>query len=165
MNIPYDVFIDAFLGKVTEYNFLRLGDYDRNHTVDGYMKRAIAAFRHVCKYDFVNTGDDNLREFIIKTDREDPDGEIQRRLDEELTEDLDEIVDIVSEGMLVQWMKPYFFQSDNYENLVSTRDFTLHSPSELLYRITNAYHEVKKDFTNMIKEYSYNHGDLSGLAL
>lgn len=165
MDIPYDVFTGAFLGKVTEYDFLRLEDYDRNNTVDGYMKRAIAAFRHVCKYDFTTTGDDNVREFSIKIDRDDPTGELQRKLDEELSEDLDEIVDIVTEGMLVQWMKPYFFRADNLENVLNTADFSAYSPAELLYRITNAYHEVKRDFANRIKEYSYDHGDLSGLAI
>lgn len=165
MNVPYDVFAGAFLGKVTEYDFLRLDSYDRNQTVDGYMKRAIAAFRHVCKYDFTSTADDNIREFIIKTDADDPDGEIQKRLDDELSEDLDEIVDIVSEGMLVQWMKPYFCRADNLENVLNTADFSAYSPAELLYRITNAYNEAKRDFRNMIKEYSYNHGDLSDLSL
>ena len=33
----------------------------------------------------------------------------------------------------------------------------------LLYRITEAYRTVKKDFSNMMKEYSYNHGDLTEL--
>ena len=165
MNVPYDVFAGAFLGKVTEYDFLRLDDYDRNKTVDGYMKRAIAAFKHVCKYDLTNTADDNVREFIIKTDRDDPDGELQKRLDKELEEDLDEIVDIVSEGMLVQWMKPYFFRADNLENVLNTADFSAYSPAELLYRITSAYNEAKRDFRKMVREYSYNHGDLSNLAL
>lgn len=165
MNISYDAFTGAFLGKVKEYDFLKLDPYDRNNTVDGYMKRAIAAFRHVCKYDFTTTADDNIREFVMKTDRDDPDGELQRRFDEELEEELDEIIDIVSEGMLVQWMKPYYYQADNLENCLNTADFSSYSPAELLYRITNAYNQSKRDFRNMIKEYSYNHGDLGDLAL
>lgn len=165
MNVPYDIFAGAFLGKVTEYDFLRVDDYDRTKTVDGYMKRAIAAFRHVCKFDFTNTADDNIREFIIEPTQDDPDGELQRRLDEELNEDLDEIVDIVSDGMLVQWMKPYFFRADNLENVLNTADFSAYSPAELLYRITNAYHEAGRGFKNRIKEYSYDHGDLSNLAI
>lgn len=165
MNIPYDVFTEAFLGKVTEYSFIRLDVYDRNKTIDGYMKRAIAEFRHVCKYDLINTADDNVREFIIKTDMDDPDGELQNRLDKELEEDLGEIIDIVSEGMLVQWMKPYFYRAENLENVLNTKDFSAYSPAELLYRITNAYNQSKRDFTNMVREYSYNHGDLSDLSI
>lgn len=148
MSISYDVFTSAFLGKVTEYDFLRLDDYDRNSTVDGYMKRACAEFNKVCKYDLTKR-DDAVREFSA-----------------EIPEDeLDEIVDIVSEGMLVQWFKPYFYRADNLINVLNTPDFYAYSPAELLYRITNAYHEAKRDFSNMIKEYSYNHGDLSDLSL
>jgi len=148
MSISYNLFRDAFLDKVTEYDFLRFDDYDRNSTVDGYMKRACAQFNRICKYDLIN-GDDVLRELIATI----PEDEI------------DEIVDIVSEGMLVQWMKPYFYRADNLENVLNTADFSQYSPAELLYRITNAYTAAKRDFKNMIKDYSYNHGDLGDLSL
>jgi len=148
MSVSYNLFTAAFLGKVTEYDFIKLDDYDRNSVVDGYMKRACAQFNKICKYDLV-TGDDALREFQTTI----PDDEI------------DEIVDIVSEGMMVQWMKPYFYRADNLENVLNTSDFSQYSPAELLYRITNAYNTSKRDFTNMMREYSYNHGDLSDLSL
>lgn len=148
MSVSYDVFTGPFLSKVTEYNFIQLDPYDRNRTVDGYMHRACAQFNHVCQYD-LSSFDDNVREFLI---------DIQE-------EDLDEIADIVSEGMLVQWFKPYYYRADNLENILNTSDFSSYSPAELLYRITEAYNTAKKDFNNMMKEYSYNHGDLSDLSL
>lgn len=148
MSVPYDVFVNAFLHKVTEYDFLRLDPYDRTTVVDGYMKRACAQFNSVCKYDLAN-GDDAVREFPITI----PDDEI------------DEIADIVSEGMLVQWMKPYVYRADNLENILNTADFNAYSPAELLYRITNAYSMAKRDFLNMVRAYSYDHGDLSDLSL
>ena len=100
-------------------------------------------------YDLTTTADDMVREF--DTDIE--------------AEDLDEIVEIVSEGMLVQWMKPYTYKQENLESVLNTRDFTTYSPSELLLRISATYAAVRKDFTNMMREYSYNHGDLSSLHL
>ena len=149
MSVPYDKFTGAFLSKISEYEFVNLRDFERNSIVDSYMKRAIAAFRKICKYDLSTTGDDIIREFDVEID----DG------------DLDEIVDIVSEGMLVQWMKPYTYKQDNLENVLNTKDFTSYSPSELLMQISNAYSAAQKDFTNMMREYSYNHGDLSDLHL
>lgn len=149
MSVPYDKFTGAFLSKISEYEFVNLRDFERNGIVDSYMKRAIAAFRRICKYDLSTTGDDIIREFNVEID----DG------------DLDEIVDIVSEGMLVQWMKPYTYKQDNLENVLNTKDFTTYSPSELLMRISNAYAAAQKDFTNMMREYSYNHGDLTDLHL
>ena len=79
--------------------------------------------------------------------------------------DLTEIADIVSEGMVSQWLKPYVNKQENLENVLNTKDFTTYSPAELLMRVGNAYAKVQKDYTNMIREYSYNHGDLSDLHL
>ena len=149
MSVPYDVFTDAFLSKITEYDFVNMRDFERNGLIDGYMKRAIASFRKICKYDLSTTGDDIIREFDVDI----PD------------EDLDEIADIVSEGMLVQWMKPFTYRQESLESVLNTRDFTTYSPAELLMRIGNAYKAAQKDFTNMMREYSYNHGDLTDLHL
>lgn len=148
MGVPYDVFSGAFLGKITERNFPQ----DRHLTmkiVDGYMKRAIAQFKHICLYDLSTTGDDVVREFKVSIE----------------SGDLEELADIISEGMLVQWMKPYVNRSDSYENLLSTRDYTVHSPSELIKAMRADYTDTRRAFMNMMREYSYNHGDLTELHL
>ena len=51
------------------------------------------------------------------------------------------------------------------ENSLNTADFTTYSTAELLLRVGNAYAKAQKDYTQMIREYSYNHGDLSELHL
>ena len=148
MSVPYNLFTGAFLGKVTEYDFINLDEYDRNNMVDGYMKRACSQFDKICKYDLTDR-DDIIRQFNIDI----PDDEI------------DEILDIVSEGMLVQWMKPYVFKQDNLVQLLNTRDFTAYSPAELFRQVNSAYNSVSKRFVSMMREYSYNHGDLTDLHL
>lgn len=148
MSVSYDVFSGAFLAKVTEYDF-PIRDYDRNQMIDGYMKRAIAEFKNICEYDLSATGDDKIREFDVDVS----DG------------DLDELADIISEGMLVQWMKPYIYKQENLENVLNTRDFSTYSPAELLLRIRDAYNGARRHFTVMMREYSYNHGDLTDLHL
>lgn len=148
MSVSYDVFTDAFLNKVTEYDF-PIRDYDRNHVIDGYMKRAISEFRDVCMYDLSTTADDMIREFDIDI----KDG------------DIDELADIISEGMLVQWMKPYIYRQENLENVLNTRDFSSYSPAELLFRIKEAYDGVRRHFVVMVRDYSYTHGDLTSLHL
>ena len=80
-------------------------------------------------------------------------------------EDIGEIVDIVSEGMVVQWLKPYVYRQELLENALNTRDFTTYSPAELLKQVRSAYNGVQKDYTQMIREYSYNHGHLTDLHL
>ena len=147
MSISYDVFGGAFLSKVTEYDF-PLKDYQRNGAIDGYMKRAIVGFQKVCKYNLTSTTDDAVREFDIEIDRM----------------DVDELAEIISEGMLIQWMKPYVYRQENLENILNTRDFTSYSPAELLLRIKDTYSMTQRNFTNMIREYSYDHGDLTSLS-
>lgn len=149
MSVPYDLFTEAFLSKISEFDFIQLKEENRTAIVDGYMKRAIAAFRKNCKYDFQTTGDNMMREFTVDV----------------LDEDIDELADIISEGMVVQWLKPYVYKQENLENALNTKDYVTYSPAELLMRIGNAYNKAQKDYTQMIREYSFNHGNLSDLHL
>lgn len=148
MSVSYDVFTQAFLRKVIEYDFLKLDQYDRDMTVNGYMKSACAQFSHVCKHKLTN-GDDIIREFPVDV----PEDEI------------DEIADIVSEGMVVEWLKPYVYRAENLENVLNTSDFTAYSPAELIYRLNNTFEAARKNFKNRVRAYSYNHGELDDLWL
>lgn len=149
MSISYDAFTGAFLSKISEFEFVNLSDDNRQSIVDGFLNRAITAFKKNCKYDLSSAKNDEGR--TIDLDFSD--------------EDVDELVDIISEGMVVQWLKPYVYQQELLQNLLNTNDFTTYSPAELLLRVGNAYTKAQKDYTQMIREYSYNHNDLSELHL
>ena len=149
MSVPYDVFVDSFLAKISEYSFLSLEESDRIAMVDGFMKRALSGFHKNCQYDLFTTGNDDIRMFEVDIPEE----------------DLIELADIVSEGMVVQWLKPYVNKQEILENVLNTKDFTTYSPAELLLRVGNAYAKAQKDYRDMIREYSYNHGDLSDLHI
>lgn len=148
MSISYDAITHAFLSKITEFEFLQIPEEDRTSIIDGYMKRAITAFKNVCQYD-LSLCDDVLREFTDDFDQA----------------DIDELLDIISEGMVVQWLKPYLYKQELLENALNTADFTTYSPAELLMRVGNAYEKAQKDYTQLVREYSYNHEDLSELHI
>lgn len=151
MSVPYDVFAAAFLSKITEFDLLSLDDASRTEIVDKYMHTAVSNsnFKKVSGFNFATTKDDENRVFDLEipADR------------------IDEIVDIVSEGMVVQWLKPYVYKQELLENVLNTKDFSTYSPAELLLRVGNAYAKAQKDYLNMIREYSFNHGDLTDLHL
>lgn len=149
MSVSYDIFTDAFLSKVSEYDFLTLDETARQEIIDGYLKRAVNKFRKNCKYDLVSASDSENRIFDVDIP----------------SEDIDEIVDIVSEGMIVQWLKPFVNRQELLENCLNTRDFTTYSPAELLMRVGNAYTNANKEFIQAIREYSYNHSDLGELHI
>lgn len=151
MSVPYELFTNAFLSKITEFDLLELDDDVRTEIIDGYMYIAMSNsnFKKVCKYDFSANKNEEERVFNVSV----PD------------ELIDEIADIVSEGMVVQWLKPYVYKQELLENAINTKDFTTYSPAELLNRIKDTYTKAQKDYLNMIREYSYNHGDLTDLHL
>ena len=149
MSISYDYFVDAFLNKIAEFDLAGLSEDYRSEIVDGYMKRAISNFRKNCKYDLISTQDDDLRQINVDVSED----------------DMDELAEIISEGMVVQWLKPYVYKQENLESVMNTRDFTMYSPAELLLRVGGAYKQAKRDYTQMIREYSYNHGDLTDLHI
>lgn len=148
MGISYDAIVGAFLQKITEFQFVQLPEENRTEIVDGYMKRAVSSFKRICTYDLTLINE-TTREFS----------------DEFEEEDVDEIIDIISEGMVVQWLKPYVYKQELLENALNTRDFTTYSLAELLRRVGDAYTKAQKDYTQMVREYSYNHGDLTVLHL
>ena len=128
MSVSYDVFIGSFLEKITERDLLSLEKSQRDSIVTGYMKRAISGFKKICQYDLSTTSDDETREFDVDIPEE----------------DLIEISDIISEGMIVQWLKPYVYRQELLENAIDTQDFTTYSPAELLLRVGNAYADAKR---------------------
>jgi len=149
MNVSYDRFTEAFLAKITEYEFLKLSEEGRQALVDGYMKRACASFSDVCVYN-ITGGNDEDREFVF-------DGATKN--------DVEEIVDIISDGMVTQWLRQHLYKQENLSITMNTADFTHYSPAELTYRITNAYKLTRQNFINAMREYSFRHGDLTRLHI
>ena len=149
MGISYDVFAGSFLSKISEYSFLKLDDGDRTELVDGYMKRAISEFNHICEYDLLSAMSSTERTFTLEI----PEKEVT------------ELADIISDGMIVQWLKPYLYHQDILQNVLNTKDFTTYSPAELLLRVGNAYRSAQKDYLQKIREYSYSHGDIGSLHI
>ena len=142
---PYKAFIDTFLDKISDYKLLNYEDYLVDELAVGYMKRVCTKFDKICQAD-LSQQDDN--EYAFLSDEID-----------------DEIIDIVTDGMVVEWLRQHVNNSDNLENILNTKDFTMYSSKNLLAEIKSLYQDEQKAFTNSMREYSYNPGDLSNLHL
>ena len=79
MSVPYDIFVGAFLEKITEYELGFLATDDRDEIVHGYMKRSIAGFKKNCKYNLVSSRVDELGEFNVDIPSDDLDEPSLRR--------------------------------------------------------------------------------------
>ena len=149
MSISYDSFTGAFLSKITEYDLLQIAPEVQSEIVAGYMKRAISEFQHFCDINLPIAEDDVSGEYTVDV----PVGQE------------DEIVNIISEGMVVQWLKRYVYHQELLENTLNTRDYTNYSAANLLYRVRETYAHAQNDFKQMMREYTYTHGDLTVLHL
>lgn len=147
--VSFDLFAGAFLSKIYEFELDSLSTETKTELVDGYLRRAITAFKKNCKYDIAKSIDSTNRILTINA----------------ADEDVDEIVEILSEGMVVQWLKPYVYQQENLQNVLNSRDWSAYSPANLLDKVKDVYAKAQRDFIQGIREYSYNHGDLKSLHI
>lgn len=153
MTVTYDTFTEAFLSKITEYEFIKMSDSERESVVDGYMKKSISAFRPFCNHPIV--ANDYEREYLIGDE-----------ISGEITDaEFDEILDIIAEGMVLQWFKTYLNRQEVLENAITTREYSVFSPAELQKQIRLTYTEESNAHMQMMREYSFNHGDLTRLHL
>lgn len=150
MSISYDSFTGAFLAKITEFDLLEIAPEERDVIMTGYMRRAMTKFAHVSKIDFAAY--DNPAEHSF-----DVEGVSER--------DIEEVVDIISDGMIVEWLKPYVNKQELLENVLNTRDYNTYSSANLLLRVRETYKSAQADYTQRVREYSYAHGDLTVLHL
>jgi hypothetical protein len=146
MFVSYDTFAEAFLPKVTEYKWLGLDWPDRRDIVDNYLRAAMTEFRVVARQTWADLGATE-REFEVEVE----------------AADLDTIVDIVTDGMVVQWLRPHMFNSELWENVISTREFSVHATANIARQVRETYDTAAAAFAKRLKAYSYDTADLSKL--
>ena len=142
--VPYDQFAEAFLSKISDYNFAMMEGYQQRDLADRFLHTACANFARLCKYDITDEAlDDPTRTLLTDIP----------------AKHLGEIVDIVSTGMVVAWMNTFLFRQENLQNVLNTTDFYGYSPAELLKQIRVAHKQVSETFNAAMRRYSFDNAD------
>lgn len=139
MNTTYDEVIETFLSKITEYDWYRYTDIEKDKIIEGYMKSACSKWR-TSKIN-LNDRDDELRVF-----------------NNQLT---DTHIDIITTGMIVEWLKPKLYNSDKLKAFLNTKDLNLTSPQGILSQIRETYKEADVSFKVMMSEFSFNNNNVN----
>lgn len=144
MATSYGVFYEVFLHKILEYHYIDSDVSFIEKESNKYLNASVSQFRHYCtKYNFSNRDEEEkCFNFDIEED------------------DFDEVVDIITDGMVVDWFKKYICNSDALENVLTTKDFALYSPANLNFRNRETYEMLKQAFINKMREYSFTHNDI-----
>ena len=79
---------------------------------------------------------------------------------------LDEIIDILTDGMVCVWLRKIKNEPQNLQNYLDTKDFQLAaSPANVLKEVRTTYEVEYNIFVGKMLEYSYNHRDISSLHM
>ena len=136
MATSYDTIIDRFIPTVAEYAILDMDDENRKDMLIPYLISASTEFNSVCIYDLTER-DDVLQEF---------------------TADLcDEEIEILVDLMRVAWLKHKLYNSEKLRNGMSTKDYSVFSPANLLAEIRETYIDAREAANNRLVDYTYMH--------
>lgn len=143
MATPYSDVINVFLGKITDYDLPKFTDLEQIEIIFGFIKSACVKFKRVCLIDLYDR-DEDLQEFNQDLD--------------------DEIIDILSELMLVEWLKPKVLSSENLKNCLNTKDYSMFSPANILKEAKDTLKMCKDESTKLINNYSFANADFTKLG-
>lgn len=145
MATPYSEIYEAFIYKVKAYDLLMLLDEDREDILFVYMK---AVCKRIAKKvrDYVDLlkFDDELKEFKNEIDYD--------------------LIDIIAECMITEWLRPQMYSDELLESRLNTKDFTEYSPAKLIEQIRYVYEMSKKESLVAINNYTFSHGDIAELT-
>lgn len=165
MSVKYDLFINAFLNKITSYDYVSMDDESFYNQVYLFLFGACSEFEKIfwrrTGLSFIDRDDDaecfnwELPKFQVLA------GGVKDCVT------LDEVVDIVSEGMVLRWLKSFLYSGDGLDlgNFLQTKDYKPYSPSNFLSSLRGLYDSTKNNYEQLLFKFSYNHGELNTLHM
>lgn len=133
MATPYEDIYSNFISKITDQDLMNYLEEDRLEMLKNLMNSACTQFK-TCRQD-LNSRDEADENFI-----------------DTLNSD---VIEIISELMLAEWVKPKLYITENFKNVMNTKDFNQFSPANLLKEIRETYISAKNNARSMMIDYSY----------
>ena len=144
MNTSYETVFAEFKDKITDPDLITFAESLQTEMLVAYMNKAISRCgRVVNKVVDLSLRDDELMEFSVEIPYE--------------------VMDIITEWMTVFWLQPYVNNLENLRNSLSTKDFSVFSPANLLEKVGNRYDTARKQARSLTNEYSYIIADMKEL--
>lgn len=143
MGTKYEEVYERYRARVRNYDFLNYNSAVRDVYQFDLLMLSISDFEDVCVQD-LNDRDDEVLAFNINlTNRE---------------------KDILALGMVLHFVEPYVYNTDALQNAMSTKDFSLYSPANLLEKMTDLMTTTEARLRREINLYSFRNGEISRLT-
>lgn len=137
MATPYSEIYDLYFGMTSDYDFLNLSIQDQNTILEGWLLNAIGKFNN------------------CKTDLSDRDSE-SKQFNQDLFDD-EKL--LLAQYMLTNWLSPKLYTVENLKNYLSSKDFNLYSPANMLKEIRTTYKEACREANKSKIQYGYKNFD------
>lgn len=140
MATSYEKVYESFLSKISDFDWLEMSEEDMKGCMHDLLKQAVARFQKHCKTD------------------------LSERDNTEFSNDLTDVeIDILSEIMIENWLKPKLYNSELLRNRLSTKDFSQFSPANLLKVIKETYEFSHRRSETEINRYTFAENDVRDL--
>lgn len=134
------VIYEEFKDYITGYDLLSFADDLQDEICKSYLKKAISRFGRICKQDLSFSEND------------------------EIVSDLtNEEIQILALWCVFFWATQYVHNSDNFKNILNTKDFSQYSPSELNKSLLSIQNNARLEATSMMNQYSIVNGEVKSL--
>lgn len=134
MATTYETVYSTFLSKVSDYDLCAIHPDETREYLYDLMNSAITRFEGVCVTD-LSVRDEENKSFL---------------------NDLSYLeIDIISEMMIENWLKPKLYNSDLLRNNLSTKDFSVFSPANLANSTRETYVLAHNRSESLINKYSF----------
>lgn len=143
MNTKYETVFAEFKDKITDPDLITFAEELQTEMLTAHMRKAIGKCKRIVKTINLSNRDDELMEFGVEVP--------------------DEVIDIITEWMTVFWLEPFVNNIENLRNNLSTKDFSVFSPANLLEKIGDRYNMAYKRARSITNEYSYIIADMKDL--
>jgi hypothetical protein len=142
MATPFDSIFQRFLNKVTDSQLASLPTENLESIMTEFLQSAIVRFRK-CKQD--------LKNFDLNT----------QQFNADLT--LEEI-EILSLWMVYEWLNQQINRIELLKQSLSSKDYAMYSQANHLQALTSLRQITQNDVYTLMKYYSYDNNDLTGLV-
>jgi hypothetical protein len=133
MATTYDDIRDLFLSKITSFELADMLDNEVNEMTDKYLMIAISRFYN-CVQDLNNRNDLN-RTFNISLNLQEQ--------------------DVLASLMGIAWLSPKLLREENLRDMLGSKDYTSHSPANLLDKLTNLKKVLESEINDLLTLYHY----------
>lgn len=142
-NTKYETVFVEFKDKITDPDLITFAEELQTEMLIAYMNKAIGKCKRIVTTVDLSERDNEIMEFKAEIPYE--------------------VMDIITEWMTVFWLQPFVNNIENLRNNLSTKDFSVFSPANLLEKIGDRYDIARKHARSLTNEYSYIIADMKGL--